>query len=88
MLTLFICFFNVLVVILLAGYIDLPEWFIISYGVIMCFLYFAGCISECNKKERIERLETEIRELKTKLIYAVAKHNRLEEEIKKNERYH
>ena len=85
MITLFICLCNAMAVVLLAGHTGLPEWFVIVHSVSMCFLCFAGCVSECQKKERIENLESEIRELKTKLIYAVAKHNRLEEEIKKNE---
>lgn len=72
MITLFICLFSGLAVTIMAGTINMPEWFVIGYSATMCLLYFAGCIVECSKKERLERLEAENRELEKKMNHITA----------------
>lgn len=68
MITLTIGYLSGLAIVLMAGHQNLfPDWFVIGYSVISCFLYFAGGIVECSKRERVEQLEFENKELKKKI---------------------
>lgn len=73
MITLTIGYLSGLAIVLMAGHQNLfPDWFVIGYCVVLCFLYFAGGIVECSKRERVEQLEAKNIELEKKMNHITA----------------